>query len=125
LSSGVPLTDSLTVCIDTIEHSQVQADLQVVKDKVVQGKTMSEPLGRISYFPPMVAQMVKIGESTGTLDSMLEKVSEIFEAEVSELVQNMTKLIEPIVMVVLGGIVAVVLIAMYLPIFMTAGGNND
>jgi type IV pilus assembly protein PilC len=124
LSSGVPLTDALTVCIDTIEHTTVQKDLQMVKDKVVQGKTMSEPIMRISYFPPMVAQMVKIGESTGTLDSMLDKVSEIFENEVSDLVNSMTKLIEPIVMVVLGGIVAVVLIAMYLPIFMTAGGGD-
>jgi type IV pilus assembly protein PilC len=124
LSSGVPLTDSLTVCIDTIENSVVQKDLQVVKDKVIQGKTMSEPILRISYFPPMVAQMVKIGESTGTLDNMLEKVSEIFEQEVTELVGSMTKLIEPVVMVVLGGIVAVVLIAMYLPIFMSGGGDN-
>jgi type IV pilus assembly protein PilC len=124
LSSGVPLTDSLTVCIDTIENSVVQKDLQVVKDKVIQGKTMSEPILRISYFPPMVAQMVKIGESTGTLDNMLEKVSEIFEQEVTELVGSMTKLIEPVVMVVLGGIVAVVLIAMYLPIFMSGGGGE-
>jgi type IV pilus assembly protein PilC len=83
---------------------------------------MTEPLLKISYFPPMVAQMVKVGEQTGAVDQMLLKIADVFEEEVSELMENMTKMIEPLILVVLGGFVAVILVAMYLPIFMAAGG---
>ena len=70
-------------------------------------------------------QMMKVGESTGNLDTMLVKVADVFQDEIEELVGNMTKLIEPIILVVLGGMIAFVLIAMYLPIFMSAGGASD
>ena len=77
---------------------------------------------RIAYFPEMVASMVQVGEQTGNLDMMFSKVSDVFEDEVDEVITNMTKLIEPIIIVVLGGMVATILVAMYLPIFMSAGG---
>jgi type IV pilus assembly protein PilC len=69
--------------------------------------------------------MMKVGEATGNLDSMLKRVADVFEAEVEEVIDNLTKLIEPFILVVLGGIIAFVLIAMYLPIFMSAGGTES
>ncbi len=125
LTSGIPLVDALEICIETIDNGVISADIKEVRRQVVEGKTLSEPLGKITYFPPMVTQMVRVGEQTGGLDDMLEKVSNIFEEEVNDLVSNMTKMIEPLILVGLGGAVAVILIAMYLPIFMSAGGNDD
>ena len=120
LSSGIALIDALEVCGDTIDNDVIARDIAMVRKKVMEGKDMTEPLSKIEYFPDMVSQMVKVGEQTGSLDQMFLRVAEVFEEEVNGLVENMTKLIEPIIIVVLGGIVAVVLVAMYLPIFMSA-----
>jgi type IV pilus assembly protein PilC len=122
LSSGVSLTDSLDICIDTIENVVIANDLKTVKKAITEGKTLTEPLLKIPYFPDMVSQMVKVGEQTGNIDNMLLKVANVFEEEVNDLVANMTKMIEPIILVFLGGFVGTILIAMYLPIFMSAGG---
>ena len=122
LGAGITLTEALDVCIETVDNSVIAADLAVVREQVVQGKTFAEPLMRIAYFPEMVASMVQVGEQTGNLDMMFSKVSDVFEDEVDEVITNMTKLIEPIIIVVLGGMVATILVAMYLPIFMSAGG---
>jgi type IV pilus assembly protein PilC len=121
LSSGVSLIDSLTICTDTIDNVIISDDITIVRDKIIEGKTMYEPLSRIKYFPDMVASMVKVGEQTGSMDQMFLKVSDVFEEEVNGLVDNMTKMIEPLIIVVLGGMVATILVAMYLPIFMSAG----
>ncbi|MCO4792691.1 MAG: type II secretion system F family protein [Bacteriovoracaceae bacterium] len=121
LSSGIALIDALAICIDTLDNVVIANDIKEVKRQVTQGKTLFEPLSRINYFPDMVASMIRIGEQTGSLDAMFMKVSSVFEEEVNQLVTDMTKLIEPIIIVVLGGIVAVILVAMYLPIFMSAG----
>ncbi len=125
LAAGVPIIDSLEICIDTLDNTTIAKDLLKVRKAVVEGKSITEPLARISYFPPLVAQMIKVGESTGNLDQMLLKVADVFEAEVEDLVANLTKLIEPIILVVLGGVIGFVLIAMYLPIFMSAGGAGE
>lgn len=125
LAAGVPIIDSLEICIDTLDNTQIAKDLTKVRKAVIEGKSITEPLSRITYFPPLVTQMIKVGESTGNLDQMLLKVADVFEEEVNELVSNLTKLIEPIILVVLGGIIGFVLIAMYLPIFMSAGGAGD
>jgi type IV pilus assembly protein PilC len=125
LSAGVPIIDSLEICIDTLDNTQIAKDLRKVRQAVIEGKSITEPLERITYFPPLVTQMIKVGEATGNLDQMLIKVADVFQDEVEELVGNLTKLIEPIILVVLGGIIAVVLIAMYLPIFMSAGGVQE
>lgn len=125
LAAGVPIIDSLEICIDTLDNTQIAKDLGKVRKAVIEGKSITEPLGRITYFPPLVTQMIKVGEATGNLDQMLIKVADVFQDEVEELVANLTKLIEPIILVVLGGIIGFVLIAMYLPIFMSAGGASD
>lgn len=122
LAAGVPIIDSLEICIETLDNTQIAKDLTRVRKAVIEGKSITDPLSRITYFPPLVTQMIKVGESTGNMDQMLIKVADVFEEEVEELVGNLTKLIEPIILVVLGGIIGFVLIAMYLPIFMSAGG---
>lgn len=122
LGAGVPIIDAIEICIETIDNSIIARDLKKVKQAVIEGKALIDPLQRIRYFPPLVAQMIKVGEATGNLDEMLTKVSKVFEEEISEAVANLTKLIEPLILVVLGGIIGFVLIAMYLPIFMSAGG---
>lgn len=122
LAAGVPIIDSLEICIDTLDNTQIAKDLTKVRKAVTEGKSITEPLSRISYFPPLVTQMIKVGESTGNLDEMLVKVADVFQDEVEELIGNLTKMIEPIILVVLGGIIGFVLIAMYLPMFMSAGG---
>lgn len=124
LAAGVPIIDSLEICIETLDNTQIAKDLRKVRKAVIEGKAITEPLSRISYFPPLVTQMIRVGESTGNLDQMLLKVADVFEEEVEELVGNLTKMIEPLILVVLGGIIAFVLIAMYLPIFMSAGGSD-
>lgn len=124
LGAGIPLIDSLEVCIDTIDQKVIVNDLEKVKKAVTTGKALSEPLSQIKYFPELVTSMIRVGEQTGNVDSMFSKVSEVFEEEVDQLVSSMTKLIEPIIIVVLGGIVATILVAMYLPIFMSAGGGE-
>lgn len=122
LAAGVPIIDSLDICIDTLDNTQIAKDLTKVRKAVIEGKSITEPLSRIQYFPPLVTQMIKVGESTGNIDTMLIKVADVFEEEVEDLVANLTKMIEPLILVVLGGIIGFVLIAMYLPIFMSAGG---
>lgn len=122
LSAGVPIIDSLEICIDTLDNTQIAKDLTKVRKAVTEGKSITEPLSRITYFPPLVTQMIKVGEATGNLDQMLVKVADVFEDEVEELVGNLTKMIEPLILVGLGGMIGFVLIAMYLPIFMAAGG---
>ncbi len=125
LAAGVPIIDSLEICIETLDNTQIAKDLTKVRKAVIEGKSITEPLGRITYFPPLVTQMIKVGEATGNLDQMLVKVADVFQDEVEELVGNLTKLIEPLILVVLGGIIGFVLIAMYLPIFMSAGGADS
>jgi len=121
LGSGVSLVDALDICIETIDNGVIGNDLTEVKKKIIEGKTLTEPLEKISYFPAMVTQMVRVGEQTGQVDQMLDKVSEVFEDEVNELIGTMTKMVEPLIIVVLGGMIATILVAMYLPMFMAAG----
>lgn len=125
LGAGVAIIDSLDICIDTIDNQQMARDLRIVREAVIKGKSITEPLGRIKYFPPLINQMMKVGESTGNLDEMLIKVADVFELETDETIDSMTKMIEPLILVVLGGIIGTVLIGMYMPIFMSAGGAGD
>ena len=89
--------------------------------KISEGKNMAGPLTETGVFPPMVVQMVGVGEQTGALDTMLNKIADFYEEEVDVAVSALTSLIEPVLMVGIGGTVGVVLIAMYLPIFSIAG----
>ena len=121
LNAGIPIIDSLEICVSTLSNSVIAKDISRVRTSLAQGKTMVSQLVKITYFPTIITQMVKIGEETGQMDSMLLKISAVFENDVDEAVAAMSSLIGPLVVVFLGGIIGVVMIAMYLPIFMSAG----
>lgn len=122
IGAGIPILDALDICVDTLDNGIIARDVAKVRIAVANGKNMTDPLKRIPYFPALITQMIEVGESTGKLETMLHKVSKIFEIEVEGAIQTITSLIEPLVLVVLGGAIAVVMVAMYLPIFMSAGG---
>jgi type IV pilus assembly protein PilC len=121
LNAGVSLIDALDICIETLDNGVIAKDIKEVKKKVMEGKTLTEPLQKIEYFPELVCQMIRVGEQTGQIDQMLTRVAEVFEDEVDTLIGTATKMIEPIIIVVLGGVIATILVAMYLPMFMSAG----
>jgi type IV pilus assembly protein PilC len=121
LTSGVNLIDAIDICKMVMDNSVIEDALGKVKDEISAGKTIAVPLAQAKVFPAMVVQMINVGENTGTLDQMLIRVADFYEAEVEAVVSGLSKLIEPIVLVVLGGMVAVILIAMYLPVFNIAG----
>jgi type IV pilus assembly protein PilC len=117
LSSGVPILDGLAITARTAGNKVVEKAIMDSRVSISQGKTVAEPLRDSKIFPPMVCQMVAVGESTGGLDSMLKKVGELYEEEVDDAVANLTALMEPLIMVVLGVILGGLVISMYLPIF--------
>ena len=121
LSSGVRIIDALDISSATTGNWMIEKALLETKDAVSRGKTLAEPLTKIPYFPNMVTQMISIGEQTGNIDQMLSKVADFYEDEVETATDAMTSLLEPILMVVLGGVIAVIVVAMYLPIFNMAG----
>jgi type IV pilus assembly protein PilC len=121
LSSGVNLIDAIDICRATIDNAVLEAAVGTIKAEIEAGKTLGAVVSRITVFPRMATQMISVGEQTGNLDQMLEKVADFYEAEVETLVAGLTKLIEPIVLVFLGGTVGGLMIAMYLPIFKLAG----
>ena len=120
LGSGIALIDSMDVCIETIDNTVMGKDLEASKKRVMEGATLTDSFKRISYFPDMVTQMMRVGEQTGKIDDMLKRISSIFEDEVTEILEDMTKLVEPIIIVFLGVGVGGIMIAMYLPIFISA-----
>jgi type IV pilus assembly protein PilC len=117
LSSGVPILDGLAITARTAGNKVVEHAIMESRISISQGKTVAEPLRASKIFPPMVCHMVAVGESTGGLDNMLRKVAELYEEEVDESVANLTALMEPMIMVVLGVILGALVISMYLPIF--------
>ncbi len=121
LSSGVPILDALEIVAKTAGNVIVEEAILYSRLKIAEGKNMAQPLLETNVFPPMVVQMVGVGEQTGALDTMLNKIADFYEQEVDVAVSAMTSLIEPVMMVGIGGTVGVVLIAMYLPIFSIAG----
>jgi type IV pilus assembly protein PilC len=121
LSSGVPILDAMEIVAKTAGNVVVEDAIMYARIKISEGKNMAAPLMETNVFPPMVVQMVGVGEQTGALDAMLAKIADFYEEEVDVAVAAMTSLIEPIMMVGIGGTVGVVLIAMYLPIFSIAG----
>ncbi|MEN0058262.1 MAG: type II secretion system F family protein, partial [Bdellovibrio sp.] len=120
LGSGVGLIEAIEISSKTAGNIVIEQSLMRSKDSVIQGRTFAAPLGKEKAFPEMVVQMISIGEQSGTLDVMLGKIADFYEDEVETAVKAMTSLLEPLLMVVLGGIIAVLVIAMYLPIFTMA-----
>jgi type IV pilus assembly protein PilC len=121
ISSGVPILDAMEVVAKTAGNSVVEKAIRYTKEKISEGKTIVQPLAETKVFPPMVVQMIGVGEATGAMDQMLTKIADFYDDEVDDAVGALTSLIEPVMMVFLGGVVGGFLIAMYLPIFSIAG----
>lgn len=121
LMSGVNLIDAIDICKQTIDNAVLEDAVSKIRAEVEAGKTLGMVVSKISVFPKMAVQMIVVGESTGNLDKMLEKVADFYEGEVEVLVGGLTKLIEPFVLAFLGISVGGIMIAMYLPIFKIAG----
>jgi type IV pilus assembly protein PilC len=125
LNAGVPLIDAIEICRMTMDNKVLEEAIRSVRPEIEQGKTLGGAFARVSVFPRMAVQMIAVGESTGALDQMLEKIADFYEAEVEIATGGLGKLIEPIMLVGLGGIVGGMLLAMYMPIFKLAGAGGD
>jgi type IV pilus assembly protein PilC len=120
MSSGVPILEGLAIVSRTSGNKVIENALVQVRKSISEGKTIAEPLLETGIFPPMVVQMIAVGEATGALDTMLAKIADFYDDEVDVAVEAMTALLEPFMMVFLGGVVGGMIIAMYLPIFKMA-----
>ena len=117
ISSGVPILDALLITAKTSGNKVVERAVMATRASISEGNSISEPLAQSKVFPPMVCQMIAVGESTGALDTMLQKIAEFYEEEVDNMVANLTTLMEPLVILFLGTIIGGLVISMYLPIF--------
>ena len=116
-SSGVPILDGLQITARTAGNSIVEDAIMATRKSVEEGKTISEPLGDTEVFPPMVVQMIAVGEQTGALDTMLSKIADFYEDEVDVAVAGLMKLLEPVLIAFLGVAIGGIVIAMYMPMF--------
>jgi len=116
-SSGVPILDGLEITAKTSGNSIVEDAVMAVRKSVEEGRTISEPLAETKIFPPMVCQMINVGEQTGALDQMLSKIADFYEDEVDAAVDGLMKLLEPLMIAVLGGVIGTIVTAMYLPMY--------
>jgi type IV pilus assembly protein PilC len=120
IASGVPILDGLEIVARTAGNVVIEEALMDVRSAISEGKTIAEPLQESDVFPGMVTQMIAVGEETGAMESMLSKIADFYDEEVDTAVEALTSLLEPVMMVFLGGTVGGLLIAMYLPIFKIA-----
>lgn len=120
VSSGVPILDALDITAKTAGNSVVEEIIIDAKKSIAEGQTIAEPLSENEVFPGMVAQMIAVGEATGALDAMLAKIADFYDDEVDAAVTAMTSMLEPLLMLFLGGSIGGLVIAMYLPIFQMA-----
>ena len=121
ISSGVPIIDALDITAKTSGNLVIETAVYETRKSISEGKTISEPLKKTKVFPSMVIQMIDVGEQSGALDQMLEKIAEFYEAEVDDQVDNLTAMMEPIIIVFLGGSIGYIVIAMFMPILTMAG----
>ncbi len=121
ISSGVPILDGLEIVAKTAGNKVVENAIYDVRESISHGKTIAEPLEKSGVFPPMVCQMVAVGEQSGAIDTMLNKIADFYDDEVDDAVNNLTAMMEPLLMLFLGVTVGGLVIAMYLPIFKIAG----
>ena len=117
INSGVPILQALKITKETINNEIIQDAVDKVHDSIKEGDTIAAPLDKTKVFPTMVVNMIDVGEETGALDQMLIKVADIFDAEVEIAVEAMLRLMEPIIIVVLGGVIGFIVVSLYLPIF--------
>jgi type IV pilus assembly protein PilC len=116
-SSGVPILDGLEITAKTSGNAVIEDAIMAVRKAVEEGKTLSGPLAETKVFPPMVVQMINVGEQTGALDQMLSKIADFYEEEVDTAIAGLMKLLEPLMIVVLGTIIGTIVTAMYLPMY--------
>lgn len=121
ISSGVPILDGLDIVAKTAGNKTVEKAIYKVKQSISEGKTIAEPLEQSGVFPAMVCQMISVGEQSGSIDAMLNKIADFYDDEVDDAVGNLTAMMEPLLMLFLGVTVGGLVIAMYLPIFKLAG----
>ena len=117
ISSGVPILDALEIVAKTAGNVVIEKIIYEVRESIAEGQTIAEPLSENDIFPGMVIQMIAVGEATGALDSMLEKIADFYDEEVDAAVSALTSMLEPLLMLFLGGSIGGLVIAMYLPIF--------
>ena len=117
LNSGVPILQALKITKEVIANHTIQKAVQKVHDSIKEGETIAAPLDESKVFPAMVVNMIDVGEETGSLDTMLNKVADIYDGEVEAAVEAMLSLMEPVIILVLGGIIGFIVVALYLPIF--------
>jgi type IV pilus assembly protein PilC len=117
VSSGVPILQAIEITGKTSGNVVIEEAMVDIKESVRNGETIARPLSRVAVFPPMVTNLISIGEETGALDSMLHKVADFYEDEVEAAIKSLTSIIEPIMMIFVGGMVGVIVISMYLPLF--------
>jgi type IV pilus assembly protein PilC len=120
IASGVPILDGLDIVSRTAGNMVIEEELQRTRSSISEGKTIAEPLQESKVFPGMVVQMIAVGEETGAMETMLAKIADFYDDEVDAAVAGLTSLLEPLMMVFLGGSIGTILIAMYLPIFKIA-----
>jgi type IV pilus assembly protein PilC len=121
MSSGVPILDSLEIVAKTAGNVVLEEIIYDVRGSIAEGQTIAEPLSENDIFPGMVIQMISVGEATGALDTMLEKIADFYDKEVDNAVDALTSMLEPLLMLFLGGAIGGLVVAMYLPIFTMAG----
>jgi type IV pilus assembly protein PilC len=117
IRSGVPILQALDIVADTTGNHVLAVAVHDIQDSVRQGESLTQPLSQHAVFPPMVVQMMAVGEDTGALDTMLAKIAQFYDQEVEATTESLTALIEPIMIAVLGGLVGSMIICLYLPIF--------
>jgi type IV pilus assembly protein PilC len=117
LRSGVPILESLEITSETVNNTVVSSAIKDVQAAVKQGETINGPLSRHEIFPPMVTQMIAVGEEAGMVDAMLEKIADFYDQEIEATVDALTSLLEPLLIVVLGGAVGGMVVALYMPMF--------
>ncbi len=121
LSSGVSILEALDITARTAGNAIIEDAIQVTRKSIERGETVAGPLRQTAVFPPMVVQMIGVGEATGALDTMLGKIADFYEEEVDVAVAGLLTLLEPVMIALLGGVVGGIVIAMYLPIFALIG----
>ncbi len=121
LASGVAILEALDIVARTAGNKSIERAIYQVRSGIAEGQTIADPLAETGVFPPMVCQMIAVGESTGAIDAMLEKIADFYEEEVDQAVENLTAMIEPFMLVFLGVVIGGLVVSMYLPIFTMAG----
>jgi type IV pilus assembly protein PilC len=117
ITSGVPILQAIEITGQAAGNAVIEKSMQDVQTSVKEGQSITAPLSKVSIFPPMVTQMISVGEETGSLDAMLSKIADFYEDEVNASIKSLTSILEPVLMLGVGVIVGTVVISMYLPIF--------